>query len=90
MSRSMLTVRDRPPLVVPSTRRHLHRPRQHRPGRSVQVEVDDKGGRWTPAASDPDRYHGLDIVRTLADDWGITGDHIARTIWVRFTWPGRA
>jgi len=60
------------------------------PGRSVQVEVEDKGGPWTSPTTDPDRYYGLDIIRALATDWGITGDHIARTIWARFFWPGRA
>jgi hypothetical protein len=33
---------------------------------------------------DPGRPHGLDIVRSLASDWGIDGDHTARTIWARF------
>src|ERR1035437_6167207 len=46
-------------------------------GHSVQVEVDDRGGPCTSATTDPDRYHGLDIIRALAADWGITGDHIA-------------
>jgi len=59
-------------------------------GQSVQVEVEDRGGPWTSAATDPDRYHGLDIIRALATDWGITGDHIARTIWARFDWPDTA
>lgn len=53
----------------------------------AMIEVEDNGGPWTPSVSDPDRYHGLDIVRTLADDWGITGDHAARVIWARFNWP---
>jgi len=51
------------------------------PGRSVQVEVEDKGGPWISPMADPDRYHGLDIIRALATDWGITGDHIARAAW---------
>ena len=59
-------------------------------GHSVQVEVEDRGGPWTSATTDPDRYHGLDIIRALATDWGITGDHIARTIWARFNWPDTA
>ena len=57
---------------------------------SVQVEVEDRGGPWASATTDPDRHHGLDIIRALAADWGITGDHIARTIWARFNWPGTA
>jgi hypothetical protein len=24
---------------------------------------------------DPTRHHGLDIVRAVADEWGIDGDH---------------
>jgi anti-sigma regulatory factor (Ser/Thr protein kinase) len=53
---------------------------------SVQVEVGDRGGPWTSATTDPNRHHGLDIIRALATDWGITGDRIARTIWARFDW----
>ena len=34
-------------------------------------------------------HHGLDIVRALATDWGIDGDHTTRTIWARFDWPDR-
>ncbi len=37
--------------------------------------------------SGPARHHGLEIVRTLASDWGIDGDHTTRTIWARFNWP---
>ena len=59
-------------------------------GHSVQVEVEDGGGSWTSATAQPDRYHGLDIIGALATDWGITGDHIARTIWARFDWPDTA
>jgi len=36
---------------------------------------------------DPARHHGLDIVRAVADEWGIEGDHASRTIWARFDWP---
>ena len=57
---------------------------------NVQVEVEDKGGPWTSTPTDPDRHHGLDIIRALTTDWGITGDHIARTIWARFDWPDKA
>ncbi len=59
-------------------------------GHSVQVEIEDTGGPWTSSTTDPDRHHGLDIIRALATDWGITGDHIARTIWARFNWPDKA
>jgi len=50
------------------------------------IEVEDKGGPWTPAVRDPSRHHGLDIVRALASECGIDGDHECRTIWVRFDW----
>lgn len=57
------------------------------PGDYFWIEVEDEGGPWTPAAPDPDRGHGLDILRSLADDWGIEGDQSGRTIWARFDWP---
>jgi hypothetical protein len=51
------------------------------------LEVEDEGGPWTPAVADPERGHGLDIMRSLADDWGIEGDHDGRIVWARFDWP---
>jgi anti-sigma regulatory factor (Ser/Thr protein kinase) len=57
------------------------------PGDYVWIEVEDNGGSWAPALSDPTRHHGLDIVRILANDWGIDGDDTARAIWARFEWP---
>ena len=30
---------------------------------------------------------GLDIVRTLADDWGITTTPAGRAVWAHITWP---
>jgi serine/threonine-protein kinase RsbW len=57
------------------------------PGHCAWIEVEDNGGPWTPATSDPTRYHGLDIIRALAADWGIEGDHATRAIWARFDWP---
>src|SRR5215469_16117649 len=56
----------------------------------VRIEVEDNGGPWTPDASDTERCHGLDIIRILATDWGIDGDHASRTAWVRFDWPPRS
>ena len=53
------------------------------------IEVEDDGGPWTPAIDDPDRCHGLGIIRTLASDWGIDGDDRARTVWARLDWPAR-
>jgi serine/threonine-protein kinase RsbW len=57
------------------------------PGDYVWVAVEDNGGSWTPRPSDPARAHGLAIVRALASDCGIDGDHHARTVWARFDWP---
>jgi anti-sigma regulatory factor (Ser/Thr protein kinase) len=60
------------------------------PGRHVRIQVEDNGGPWTPGMSDPTGHHGLDIVRALATDWGIDGDHTTRIIWARFDWPDRS
>src|SRR5215467_9058983 len=57
------------------------------PDHHVQVEVQDNGGPWNQGMIDPTRHHGLDIVRAVADEWGIYGDHTSRTIWARFDWP---
>lgn len=57
------------------------------PGNYAWIEVEDDGGPWNPAACDPERGHGLDILRALADDWGVDGDHTGRTVWARFDWP---
>ena len=53
----------------------------------TRIEVQDNGGPWNQAMIDPARHHGLDIVRALADEWGIHGDHTTRIIWARFDWP---
>jgi len=55
-------------------------------GCHVRVEVEDNGGPWVAAPSHPGGHHGLDIVRALASEWGINGNHAARTIWARFDW----
>jgi len=57
------------------------------PGRYTRIEVQDNGGPWNQAMVDPARHHGLVIVRAVADEWGINGDHASRTIWARFDWP---
>ena len=56
------------------------------PGNCVRIEVEDNGGPWTGDMSDPTGRHGWDIVRALTVDWGIVGNHAARTIWARFDW----
>jgi serine/threonine-protein kinase RsbW len=57
------------------------------PGDHAWIEVEDDGGPWTPKPGDPSGAHGLDIVRALASDCGIDGDHHTRTVWARFDWP---
>ncbi len=57
------------------------------PDDSARIEVEDSGGPWNQAMIDPARHHGLDIVRAVADEWGIDGDHTSRTIWARFDCP---
>jgi DNA-binding XRE family transcriptional regulator len=57
------------------------------PGDYVWIEVEDQGGLWTPAATEPGGGHGLDIIHALAADWGIDGDYRTRTVWVRLDWP---
>lgn len=60
------------------------------PGDHAWIEVEDNGGPTSPGIRDTAGHHGLDIVRALATDWGIGGDHTTRTIWARFDWPGRS
>jgi hypothetical protein len=57
------------------------------PDHYARIEVQDNGGPWNQAMIDPTRHHGLDIVRAVADEWGIDDDHISRTIWARFDCP---
>jgi serine/threonine-protein kinase RsbW len=59
------------------------------PGDYAWIEVEDDGGPKSPGLRDATGHHGLDIVRALATDWGIVGDHVTRTIWARFDWSGR-
>ena len=59
------------------------------PGDYAWIEVEDNGGPWITTVADSDRGsgRGLDIIRALAADWGIDGDHHSRTVWVRLDWP---
>jgi serine/threonine-protein kinase RsbW len=59
------------------------------PGNYVWIEVEDDGGHSAPRKCGSAGHHGLDIVRALATDWGINGDHTTRTIWARFDWSDR-
>ena len=56
------------------------------PGQYVRIEVEDDGGQWTPTTGAVAQHHGLDIMRVLASDWGIDGDHTSRVVWTRFDW----
>ena len=77
----------RPAQPLPPPRRHLHRPGHRQPGPYARIEVQDNGGPWNQGMIDPARHHGLDIVRAVADEWGIDGDNTTRTIWARFDCP---
>jgi serine/threonine-protein kinase RsbW len=56
------------------------------PDHYVRIDVEDQGGPWAPAVSDPARHHGLDILRALTSEWGIDGDQMHRTVWAVFDW----
>jgi hypothetical protein len=60
------------------------------PGADVRIEVEDAGGPWVTSAPDPTHGRGLDIVRTLADDWGITTTPAGRAVWARITWRAQS
>jgi anti-sigma regulatory factor (Ser/Thr protein kinase) len=53
----------------------------------VWVEVEDQGGKWkTKKARIDGRGHGLDVVRTIANDSGIDGSEHGRVAWFRLDW----
>jgi serine/threonine-protein kinase RsbW len=56
----------------------------------ARIEVQDDGGPWNQGMIDPTRHHGLDLVRAVADEWGIDGDPSSRTVWARFDWSGQS
>lgn len=60
------------------------------PGAHIRIEVRDGGGPWIDKPHDPIRSHGLDIVRVLADDSGITTTSHGRTVWACFGWQPRS
>lgn len=57
------------------------------PGDYAWIEVEDDGGPWTAHQPGHPPGYGLGIVRDLASDWDITGDHRGRTVWARLGWP---
>src|ERR1022692_4522322 len=56
------------------------------PGIHVRIEVRDDGGPWTQPARDADRPRGLDIVRTVASQMGITETPTGRAVWAQLDW----
>ena len=50
----------------------------------IRIEVQDNGGPWIAPPGEANGHHGLDIVRALAKEWGVSGDHGARTVWAHF------
>jgi anti-sigma regulatory factor (Ser/Thr protein kinase) len=63
---------------------------ESRPGASVRIEVEDDGGPWMrKPVSDPASGRGLDIVRALAAEWGITASPAGRAVWARINWPSK-
>jgi anti-sigma regulatory factor (Ser/Thr protein kinase) len=57
------------------------------PGNYAWIEVQDDGGPWHQPPGATERRHGLDIITSLATDWGIDGDYRSRAVWARIDWP---
>ena len=57
-----------------------------RPGIHVRIEVRDDGGPWAEPTRDADRPHGLDIVRAIASQMGITEMPTGRAVWAQLDW----
>jgi serine/threonine-protein kinase RsbW len=57
----------------------------------IRIEVCDQGDQWIDREHDGERPHGLDIVRSLAADFGVDGDaRSGRIAWARLDLSGRA
>ena len=56
-------------------------------GDYLWIEVEDQGGPWIERDRDDEHGRGLAIVATLADDWDIEGDELARVVSARLNWP---
>ena len=56
------------------------------PGQYVGVEVEDDGGRWIERGPSPSSGRGLNILRALATDWGVSSAARGRTVWATFGW----
>lgn len=60
-------------------------------GKYVRIEARDDGGRWNQSAQCDGRSHGLDIVASLATDYGVSGDPLAGwTAWAVIGWTPQA
>jgi serine/threonine-protein kinase RsbW len=57
------------------------------PGAYIRIQVEDEGGPWIARAPDPASGRGLDIIRALAAEWGITASPAGRSVWARINWP---
>lgn len=59
----------------------------------VDIEVSDGGGPNEPKPAPETPYaprgRGLRIVRSLAHEWGVNGDHSGRTVWACLGGPSR-
>jgi anti-sigma regulatory factor (Ser/Thr protein kinase) len=56
------------------------------PGAYIRIEVEDDGGPWMARAPDPASGRGLDIIRALAAEWGVTASPAGRSVWARINW----
>ena len=56
------------------------------PGDYIRIEVEDDGGPWIARAPDPASGRGLDIIRVLTTEWGITGTPAGRSVWACINW----
>lgn len=56
------------------------------PGDYVWIEAEDEGGPWADPTAGTGLQHGLDIINTLATDWGVTTSTTGRLVWARFDW----
>lgn len=62
-----------------------------KPGDYRWVEVQDEGGVWDSHTGSVEGGRGLEIVNTLASDWGRDGSPAAGwTVWARIDWPRTA
>jgi serine/threonine-protein kinase RsbW len=57
------------------------------PGDYIRIEARDDGGLWNQQHNGDGRPHGLDIVASLAADWGVSGNALTGwTAWATLGW----